>query len=83
MEKILLFGASGNLGKAIATEAQRQSYAVTIVFRKEAQAQSFISDNFKVVDFNDPASLKGICDGFDIVISALGKSVSPMDRSKP
>jgi uncharacterized protein YbjT (DUF2867 family) len=29
-----------------------------------------------------PDQLENICDGFDVVVSALGKSVSPNDRSK-
>src|ERR1044071_7525004 len=84
MEKVLLFGATGNLGKEIAREAKNQGYDLTVVVRNssKAQALSSITDNYKIADVTNTKSLEKICNGFDIVISSLGKSVSLNDKSK-
>lgn len=84
MQKILVFGATGHVGKAIVKEANKHDYKISVVVRNKQKASdlSVIADIF-VADVTDPDSLKGICNGFDIIISALGKSVSPNDRSKP
>ena len=85
MTKLILFGATGNLGKEIAKIAIQQGYELTIVVRNKDKAQKLanITDKFIVADITNPNALKDICKGFDIVISALGKSVSPNDNSKP
>lgn len=85
MEKVLLFGASGNLGRAVATELVSIGYALTVVVRNQEKARLFtnITGNYMVVDVCNPAQLHQITQGFDVVISTLGKSVSPNDRSKP
>ncbi len=86
MRNVLLFGSTGNIGKAIADELHQQSsYSVTAVVRNAEKAivlKDLVSQ-IVVADVTNPASLKGLCAGFDIVISALGKSVSPNDKSKP
>ena len=82
---ILLFGSTGNLGKQIAQTAKSQGYPVTAVVRNESKKQvveGFVY-NVIVCDVTKPELLTGICHGFDIIISALGKSVSPNDQSKP
>ncbi|RYZ27727.1 MAG: SDR family oxidoreductase [Chitinophagaceae bacterium] len=85
MNKVLLFGSTGNLGKKIAEELRQTGYDVTGVVRNERKAAELkpIVHHIVVADVTKPDSLKGICDGYDVVISALGKSVSPNDRSKP
>jgi uncharacterized protein YbjT (DUF2867 family) len=85
MTKLLLFGATGNLGKEIAKEALQQGYDLTVVVRNNARAESLsnITTKFIVTDITNPMSLIDICAGYEVVMSALGKSVSPMDRSKP
>ena len=85
MNKVLLFGATGNLGKEIAKELHRQQYDLTIVVRSEAKAQSLaqITTNYIIADVCQAATLQNITGAYDIVISALGKSVSPNEKSKP
>jgi uncharacterized protein YbjT (DUF2867 family) len=85
MAKILLFGATGNLGKEIAIVAISQGYELTIVVRNNNKALQLesLTSNFIITDITDSSALTNICKGFDIVISALGKSVSPNDNSKP
>ena len=85
MTKLLLFGATGNLGKEIAKVTKQRGYDLTIVVRNKDKAEQLINitNNFIVADITDPSALTDICNGFDIVISTLGKSVSPNDNSKP
>jgi uncharacterized protein YbjT (DUF2867 family) len=85
MKKVLLFGATGNLGKEIAKELIQKGYDLTAVVRNKTKATeiSAITANCKIADITDQNSLKDICTGFDVVISSLGKSVSLNDKSKP
>ena len=84
MNKVILFGGTGNLGKKIVEELKHNSFDVTAVVRSEKKGIE-ISHLAKhiVADVTNAPSLSGICNGFDIVISSLGKSVSPNDKSKP
>ncbi|MCP9769236.1 NAD-dependent epimerase/dehydratase family protein [Lacihabitans sp. LS3-19] len=85
MKKLILFGATGNLGKEIAREAKLKGYELTVVVRSKIKAEELLSitDRYIIADITNPTSLENICNGYDIVISALGKSVSPNDFSKP
>jgi uncharacterized protein YbjT (DUF2867 family) len=85
MKRVLLFGATGNLGKQIARIAIMQRYDLTAVVRNRDKAEQMnsITNKFITTDVTVPDNLKNICNGFDIVISALGKSVSPNDDSTP
>lgn len=84
--KIILFGATGHLGKAIAAEALKQGYALTAVVRNQEKATTLkqtVQCETIIADVTQQNSLDHICSGFNIVISALGKSVSINDNSKP
>jgi uncharacterized protein YbjT (DUF2867 family) len=85
MKKVLLFGATGNLGRNIAHELRTKGYEVTAVVRNKTKKEVVkgLVHYCRVADVMDPDAIVGICDGFPIVISALGKPVSPNDRSKP
>ena len=84
MKSVLLLGATGNVGKQIAKEARRQGYELTAVVRNAQKANDLagIPNHVIISDVTNPEKLRGICNGFDIVISSLGKSVSPNDNSK-
>ena len=85
MNKVILFGATGNLGKEIARELIRQGFDLTVVVRNESKAGSIsdITRKYIIANVCDPGTLAHILDKQEIVISALGKSVSPNDKSKP
>jgi uncharacterized protein YbjT (DUF2867 family) len=85
MKKVLLFGATGNLGKEIAKELKAQGYEFTAVVRNTDKAAELnsLTTNCIVADVTNRAAIKDICKGFDVVISSLGKSVSLNDKSKP
>lgn len=85
MSKVILFGATGHAGRAIAAELDRRGHTVTAVVRHAGRADSiapFVS-KLIVADVLDPHSLQGVCQGQELVVSALGKSVSPFEFSKP
>lgn len=84
MKKVILFGATGHLGRAIASELEKQGYSITAVVRNEARAQLLngITARFVTAGVCSRETLTGICAGQDIVVSALGKSVSPNDKSR-
>ncbi|MFZ4621747.1 MAG: SDR family oxidoreductase [Bacteroidota bacterium] len=85
MKKVIVFGSTGNLGKEIVRQLVRQGFAVTAVVRNEATARRYFHDTVTYItaDVCAPASLHSILHGQEIVISALGKSVSPLDKSRP
>ena len=67
-----------------AKEASRQGYNVTAVVRNAQKANDLagIANNVVIADVTNLKELTGICRGKDVVVSALGKSVSPNDKSK-
>lgn len=85
MDNILLLGGTGKLGRKIAEELKAGGYAFTAVVRNTQKASTLaaLATDTIVADVTNPAALKGICKGYTVVISALGKSVSPAERSKP
>ena len=85
MEKVILFGATGNLGNEIAKELVKQGYDLTVVVRNKVKAKSLSDLTSKIVmaDVCNKTTLHNLLNNQEIVISALGKSVSPNDKSKP
>lgn len=85
MKKVILFGATGHLGKEIAKELSLQGYELTVVVRNDQKAKSLFPATTRriVADVCNPSTLEAICKDQDLVVSALGKSVSPNDKSKP
>ena len=85
MKNVILFGSTGNLGKKIAEELKLKGYHVTAVVRNQQRVATakLNADAIIIADVTNPAELKGICKDQEIVVSALGKSVSPNDKCKP
>jgi uncharacterized protein YbjT (DUF2867 family) len=83
--KVILFGATGNLGKCIAAEAVKQGHDVTAVVRNTTKGEILkqtVNCKVLIADVTKASSLEDCCNGFDVVISSLGKSVSINDSSK-
>jgi uncharacterized protein len=78
--KILLIGATGNIGQRILNEALRRGYFVTAASR-HAEALGHSDARLKVVkgDLLDEAALSSLITGYDVVISAIsaGGSSTP------
>lgn len=71
---VLVAGATGMLGKAVAAELHRSGARVTSVSRSPARAQALtgIVDRIVLADATRPDTLRGAFDGVDSVISCLG-----------
>ena len=78
MKKILLAGATGQLGKYIFRELKQQGYDVRALARNLRKAQALFPDPEELVlaDATKKESLEGCCAGIEVVISAIGKSTS-------
>lgn len=81
----MLFGATGHVGRAIAHELHARGYQLSAVVRNAQKAQALLPPQIRMVQaaVTQPDALRGIFEGHDLVISALGKSVSPNDWSRP
>lgn len=81
---ILLFGGTGNLGKCIVSELKNKDFNFKVVIRPTANREdlNLNPNQIIVADITNPNELAPIFTDFDIVISALGKSVSLNDHSK-
>ena len=84
MKKILLAGATGHLGKHIFRELKLKGFEVRVLARSPKKAKSLFPDPEEAVlaDATNPHSLEGCCEGVEVVISALGKSVSLRHQGK-
>ncbi|WP_162054824.1 NAD(P)H-binding protein [Pontibacter pamirensis] len=84
MKKVLLAGATGHLGQHLLRELQLRGYTVTVLARSAARAAALSSTPHAVLlaDATLSEQLKGCCEGIDVVVSALGKSISLEDKSR-
>jgi uncharacterized protein YbjT (DUF2867 family) len=82
--KVILFGASGNLGQKVAHELFSKGFDLTVVIRNQSKAMLFEPLKPKIIIANplEKHTLKQICEGNNVVISTFGKSVSLKDFSK-
>lgn len=82
---VILFGATGQLGRHIAGEVKRRGHRLTIAVRNLARVNELSLSFDKVIScsFADDAAMSEVLKDHDVVISALGKNVSPSDRRKP
>ena len=72
-KQILLAGATGYLGRYIASELQKQKYPTKIIVRDENKIpDALISHETVVASVTQPETLKGIMKGVDVVISTIG-----------
>lgn len=71
--KVLLAGAFGNLGFEILKVLADRGYDVVAADLKEKEGNGLEDKyTFKAINATDPATLKGICDGADVVITTMG-----------
>ena len=74
MKKILLAGSTGYLGIYVAKELQQRSCFFKAIARnpKKLEQNNINADQIIVAELTDPDSIKGCCNGIDIVISTVG-----------
>ena len=71
--KIVLAGAFGNLGAEILKALVEAGHEVVAADLKEREIDGLAGKySFKAIDATNPNTLKGICDGADMVISTVG-----------
>lgn len=71
--KILLAGAFGNLGAEILKSLCRQGHEVVAADLKERKIEGTEGKyRFVSIDATNPDTLKGICDGVEVVITTMG-----------
>lgn len=77
--KVLLAGASGALGYEVLKQLVEQGHQVRALVHSEqgeSRVRTLTPDVVRADASDSPQELHGICDGIQLVISALGKSVS-------
>ena len=78
--KVLVAGATGQLGKAVVKKLKRRGYWVKALGRDtrklQALKQELGADEVVAADLTDSGTLKGVCDQIDAVISCAGASMS-------
>lgn len=74
MEKILVAGATGYLGKYVVKNLVEQNFNTTALVRnpKKFEAIGTPVDKLVQAEVTNQSTLKNCCDGIDIVISTLG-----------
>ncbi|MNJ27623.1 NAD(P)-dependent oxidoreductase [Paenibacillus bouchesdurhonensis] len=81
--KIVIFGGTGTIGKAILTEALRRGHDVTAVVRNTSKLESLAGEerlHLLTGDILMPESIAGAVEGKDLVISAYGPQFGQEDE---
>ena len=80
--KVVLAGAFGHLGSDCLRELLKAGHEVT-AFGRTIRKPEDLSDGYRAIaaDVTDPESLKGLCDGADVVISTVGLTSAGQGRS--
>lgn len=74
MKKVLIAGATGQLGRHVVNELRRRGYATRALVRDPSRLNELkqLPGEFFIGDATQPATLRGVCDGVDVVFSSLG-----------
>lgn len=79
--KIALIGATGRTGSLVVTEALRRGHELAVLVRDPGRLPPNVADRVRVVvgDATDPAVLRDLTAGADVVVSALGPTSKEAD----
>lgn len=82
MKKVLIAGASGYLGRYVASQFKKQGYWIRLLVRNADKlsvpgphlepAIREIADEIAIGEVTRPETLAGVCEGIDIVFSSVG-----------
>ncbi|MAM62207.1 SDR family oxidoreductase [Maritimibacter sp. UBA3975] len=72
MGNVLIAGATGYLGSYLCAEYARRGWYVSALVRSRSRAKGLAADTLIEAEATDPASLVGVMEGVDLVVSALG-----------
>jgi uncharacterized protein YbjT (DUF2867 family) len=79
MQKILVAGATGQLGRHIITELKDRGYAIRAIARVADKLSGSAVDEIVTADLTKPETLERVCHGVDYVISCAGASMNVND----
>ncbi len=81
MQRILVAGATGHLGRYVVPELKRQGYHVRALTREPARLNGQAADVDEVhqADLTAPESLRDACEEIDVVLSCAGASMNLND----
>ncbi|EAT58535.1 SDR family oxidoreductase [Chlorobium ferrooxidans] len=81
-KRVLIAGASGYLGRYAVSEFSKRGYRIRALVRNPEKIKTAgphgepaiydLVDEIVIGDVTDPATIEGVCNGVDIVFSALG-----------
>lgn len=74
--RVLLAGGTGAIGREIGTLLVANGHAVRLLTRSAERAAQLTSAEVVIADACNAESLRGIADGIDVVVSALGANVT-------
>lgn len=74
MDKVLIAGATGTLGRNLVEELSQRGYPIRVLVRKNQQAKLFrhITDDIKVGQVTSFKTLDGVADSVKAVFSSIG-----------
>ena len=72
MKTVLVAGASGDLGRCVCAQYQKNGWYVTALACRSAHAKGLAADQLVAAEATLPASLQGVMSGANLVISCLG-----------
>ena len=72
MGRVMIAGATGYLGRFLCAEYQRRGWQVTALVRSSASGAKLCADTTVTAEATQPETLKGVMQGVDLVVSALG-----------
>lgn len=79
--RIGVFGATGVIGSAVATEADRRGHQITRLTRSSAKVPTDVSDpTWRVVDPQDSAAVATAIDDLEVVVSAINSGETIHDQ---
>lgn len=70
--RVVVAGATGALGRPLVEALHQSGYRVCALGRDQAKLASLHAEDSRVADLTQPATLRGVCDGADLVISCAG-----------
>ena len=73
---ILITGGTGFIGRKLIPELKKQGHIISVLCRNKEKALSILPNDCKIIvgDITDAESLKGCCDGIDMVYQLVGLS---------
>ena len=76
MQKVLVAGATGQLGRHVVRELKQRGYSVRVLARDLARAKSTGADEIIQAELTQAKTLDGVCAEVDAVISCAGASMN-------